>query len=354
MCLINHYTVAFIGDTMSVLIMCVVPMTCKVSIFMPTYNHEQFIAEALESVLSQDYDNIEIVCGDDYSTDKTAEIIRSYADKYPNKMRPIYNSENLGVTKNCNKVLSQCDGEYVVMFSGDDIMMPNKVSRLMQYMNENPDCAVCYHDLEVFDSATNATICLYSDVQRSPGPDVRSLLKVGTAVAGPCLMVRRSAMPEKGYNEAVSTISDWLLAIEIATQGSVGYVNEVLTRYRRHVGNMSNSLNYYHEYFIAIGILRSKYPKISDALTKYEGYLYACFMARYLRERNFDLAFSYAKQSFIRGYKFYLTLPLYLVSLFRVGPLTVVIDYVVSRFFNFLDSWRKRKLIDYKLYQEKR
>ena len=82
-----------------------------VSVSVITYNQEEFIEETLESILNQSYNNIEIIVSDDCSTDRTVQILKNYAKKYPNIVKPILNTENKGITENSNAALSACRGE---------------------------------------------------------------------------------------------------------------------------------------------------------------------------------------------------------------------------------------------------
>lgn len=323
-----------------------------VSVFLPTYNHEKFLPECLESIFAQDYTNLEVVCGDDCSTDNTANIMRQYAKKYSKKFLPIYHKTNLGFVGNFNTILAKCTGKYIVFFSGDDVMLPGKITKLVEFMEANAGHAMCYHDLEVFDSKTNSTVCRYSDIARPPGSQVESMLIPGTIVIGPAIIIRSTAIPTGGFNHSLRVLADWMFMIEVAATGKIGYIDMVLSRYRRHYGNISNKKDHYSEYFIGIAILRSKYPQLTQALTKYEGFIFACFMANSFRSEQLDLAFSYAVESLIRGYKPLLLFPLWLASKFRYGLLKRPIDCIISKIFGWLDAYHKDKTLDYKIYQE--
>jgi glycosyltransferase involved in cell wall biosynthesis len=322
-----------------------------VSVFLPTYNHENFLAECLDSILTQDYENIEIVCGDDCSTDGTKKILKKYAQLYPKKIKAICNKENLGTTRNCNNILRHCTGKYVVFFSGDDIMLPGKISKLICFLEDNPEFVLCYHDIEVFDSETGKKVCNYTDVSRSPSGEVTSLLTPNTFVAGPAFAALRAALPREGYNENIKVISDWLFIIETATRGKIGYIPEVLTRYRRHHNNLSNKLTYYHEYFIALGILKGKYWYLSKAIRLYEGFTYKCFMVNFLKKQEFDNAFICANEAFFRFYSWHLFLPFYIVGCLRKGFLKSPIDKLIHFLFVIAKRMYEAKRVNYKLYQ---
>ncbi|VXC81003.1 glycosyltransferase [Pseudomonas sp. 9Ag] len=211
----------------------------KVSVMMPTYNAESFISEALDSILSQDYSDFQIVVSDDASTDGTASIIRRYKEKFPDKIIAIFNSVNLGVTANCNLALKYCDGDYVSLFAGDDVMLSGKLSRQVALMDSDPECVLCYHPVEIFDSDTNKILYVTNQHRGEDVYSTEDLLLKGGIPGGCSIMVRRSAIPEGGYDERLKTVSDWLLFLEISRKGNLQKVDEVLARYRKHVGGVS-------------------------------------------------------------------------------------------------------------------
>lgn len=210
-----------------------------VSIMMPAYNAENFISQALDSILLQDYPRFQIVVCDDASTDGTADIIRTYQKKYPDKIVAIFNQQNLGVTANCNKALEHCTGEYVSLFAGDDLMLPGKLSRQIELMESDPECVLCYHPVEIFDSDSGKTFFVTNQHRREDVYSTEDLLLKGGIPGGCSIMVRRNAIPEKGYDERLKTVSDWLFFLEISLKGRLRKVDEVLGRYRKHVDGAS-------------------------------------------------------------------------------------------------------------------
>lgn len=100
----------------------------KVSIALTTYNHEEFIAQSLDSILNQKVNfNYEIVIGEDKSKDRTLSIIKTYVSKYPDKIKVLEREGNLGYTKNFDDTMQQCRGEYIAIFDGDDLMKEGKL-----------------------------------------------------------------------------------------------------------------------------------------------------------------------------------------------------------------------------------
>ena len=122
----------------------------KVSVCMITYNHERFIAQAIESVLEQKTTfDFELVIGEDCSTDETGKIVMSYAEKYPDKVRAIFREKNIGATHNFINTLNQCRGQYVALLEGDDYWIdPMKLELQIRVMegNEKEAYCGCFHN----------------------------------------------------------------------------------------------------------------------------------------------------------------------------------------------------------------
>ncbi|MEW6600576.1 MAG: glycosyltransferase family 2 protein, partial [Nitrospirota bacterium] len=151
-----------------------------VSIAVITYNHEKFIAECLDSVLSQDYGNIEIVVADDGSTDGSHTILREYEKKYPGKFILRLSAKNQGITRNTNVALYACSGKYIAWLGGDDLMLPGKLKKQVAYMERHPDCRITYHNLEVFDSETQQRLYYFNNPLNSYQGDVSVVIRRGT------------------------------------------------------------------------------------------------------------------------------------------------------------------------------
>ncbi|WP_339428411.1 MULTISPECIES: glycosyltransferase [unclassified Pseudomonas] len=211
----------------------------KVSVMMPTYNAERYVAAALDSILNQDYDNIQVVVCDDASQDKTAEIISTYCLRYPEKITAVINTENLGVTLNCNKALGLCEGEYISLFAGDDLMLPGKISKQVAVMDCLPDVVLTYHPVEIFDSETNRTIFTTNQHAREDVYSTEDLLLKGGIPGGCSIMIRRDALPKGLYDARLKTVSDWLFFLEVSMGGRLYKIDEVLARYRKHAGGAS-------------------------------------------------------------------------------------------------------------------
>ncbi len=121
----------------------------KVSVCMITYNHENFIEQALESVLKQETDfPVEIVIGEDFSKDRTREICHDYATKYPGVIKLIATEHNVGMQKNFFRTYKECDGKYIAFIEGDDYWTdPLKLQKQINFLESNTDFSACLHNV---------------------------------------------------------------------------------------------------------------------------------------------------------------------------------------------------------------
>ena len=141
-----------------------------VSIHFPTFNHERFVAQAIDSALNQSYENIEICISDDYSTDGTREILRSYAKSHQDVIRVNFQAANVGMVKNLNAALEMCAGKYVCFLTGDDYFYPDKVRRQVQLFERDRTLALVGHLIRTIDSE---------------GTELKSALDLNLAGRGP-------------------------------------------------------------------------------------------------------------------------------------------------------------------------
>lgn len=141
-----------------------------VSICCITYNHEQYIRDCLEGFLMQKTDfPFEVLIHDDASTDHTADIIREYEAKYPDIIKPIYQTENqyskgikVGVTYN----FPRAQGKYIAICEGDDYWIdPMKLQIQFDFMESNPDYSMCFHGAVVKSGETGEELSKFSDIQ---------------------------------------------------------------------------------------------------------------------------------------------------------------------------------------------
>ena len=139
--------------------------TPLVSVCMTTYNHEAYLAQAIESVLAQQTSfGVELVLGDDCSTDSTAAICREYAAKYHGRVRFVTGQRNVGWRANYRRTFEACRGKYVAYLDGDDWWCdPRKLQMQADLMESDPGCGMCYTRASNYWQASDRTEPDHSD-----------------------------------------------------------------------------------------------------------------------------------------------------------------------------------------------
>lgn len=211
-----------------------------VSIECTSYNHEEFIAEALDSMLMQRTNfAYEILVHDDASTDRTAEIIRSYEQKYPEIVKPIYQTENQyskGVLVELFN-LERAKGKYLAICEGDDYWTdPDKLQKQVDYMEAHPECSMCVHAAERVSAVTGKTVSAMRPSHRNKAYTVEEVIEGGGDLFATNSIVysfeKIPKMPEYYLN---ATIGDYPLVICGALSGSIYYMDRNMAAYRVEV-----------------------------------------------------------------------------------------------------------------------
>ncbi|MGH2317087.1 glycosyltransferase family 2 protein [Planococcus sp. SE5232] len=212
----------------------------KVSIECNSYNHENFIAEALDSMLMQKTDfAYEILVHDDASTDRTAEIIRSYEQKYPDIIKPIYQTENQ-YSKDVPFELfngARALGKYTAVCEGDDYWTdPEKLQRQVDYMEAHPECSMCVHAAEKVSAVTKKTVAAIRPSHKDKIYSVEEVIEGGGELfATNSIMYSREKIPEMPEYYLNAPIGDYPLVICGALNGTVYYMDRNMSAYRVEV-----------------------------------------------------------------------------------------------------------------------
>ncbi|KMY29626.1 glycosyl transferase family 2 [Lysinibacillus xylanilyticus] len=208
-----------------------------VSVSCITYNHEKYIADAIDSFLMQKTTfKIEILIHDDASTDNTAKIIREYEKKYPDLIKPIYQSENQyskGVSVESINV-ERAKGKYIAICEGDDYWTdPYKLQKQVDYMENHPECSLCVHGGYVV-SATEKKILMYNRPNKG-----NKLFTVSEVIEGGGSLFLTNSMlypTEFRTNRPAflenAPVGDYPLVINLSLLGTVYCIDEIMSAYR--------------------------------------------------------------------------------------------------------------------------
>lgn len=207
----------------------------KISVIMPAYNAEKYIAEAIDSILAQTYRDFEFIILNDCSKDRTEEIILSYTDP-----RIVYlkNEKNMGVAATLNRGLSVAKGEYIARMDADDISLPMRFEKQVAYLDENPKIAVLGCNVECFEGGK----ILSTGGSSSDPVQMRVDMFFACGLAHPGVMTRRAVIGELGgYDPEFEGLEDYELWCRVQENWQVVSLLEVLLRYRIHGGQVTKN-----------------------------------------------------------------------------------------------------------------
>lgn len=249
----------------------------KVSACIITYNHENFIAEAIEGALSQKLDySYEIVVAEDYSKDKTREIVIDYQKKYPDRIRAILNEKNIGMTPNWVSAVKACRGEYIAVCDGDDCWTnPRKLQIQIDELEKRPGCGASFHP----------ALVKYMDgkeqdyVKSHYGNNIRifdtkkALLVGGSFCPVASLVFHRKVADDllKFDQNLGGANNDYMLGIFGSLRDGLLYVPQCMAVYRFRTAGSWTDRNKSFEKALQHA---SKITKLLDKLNEYLGYKY--------------------------------------------------------------------------------
>ncbi len=204
-----------------------------ISVIMSVYNEEQYLKDAIDSILAQTVTDYELIIVDDCSTDRTQEILAGYQDP---RIRVLYNEENCGLTVNLNRALDAAKGRFIARMDGDDIAHPDRFEKELEYLNQHPELKLISCRTKTFGNEQ-----LQSDIMGEP-EYLRCRMLVRPVLAHPGFMVRGEVFRELGYryDESFRQAQDYELAARLTRKYSIGICPEVLLEYRAHEGQVSS------------------------------------------------------------------------------------------------------------------
>ncbi len=202
--------------------------TPLVSIVIPAYNHADFLRECVESVLGQNYSNIELIVIDDGSTDTTANILASYGDRFQWQSQ-----SNMGQSATLNKGWAMAKGDIFGYLSADDVLRPEAVSQAVTAMICRPEIVATYCDFDLIDSSSRS-------VRRvaTPNFDVKDLVLNLICQPGPGAFFRRGAFLDAGpWDSNLRQNPDLDFWLRLSLYGNFQRIPVVLAGFRVHEGS---------------------------------------------------------------------------------------------------------------------
>jgi len=205
---------------------------------MNCYNGEKFLRPAIDSVFAQTYQDWEIIFWDNASTDKSAEIAKSYGEK----VKYYKNEKTSTLAAARNKAFEIAKGEFIAILDVDDLWMPTKLEKQVALMESDQTLGFSYSDTMYFNEKGDI-FNVFSSCSPKRGHIFGSLLEsVQGYMSSEAIMFRRSILKEFSpiFNEKFHAATDYDLLLRLAYKYKVDYVNEVLSKWRDHSGSSTS------------------------------------------------------------------------------------------------------------------
>lgn len=226
-------------------------MKPKVDILLATYNASDFITEQLQSILNQTYQNFEIIIRDDCSKDRTIELIEQFQTKYPNKIKLIKGTQNLGALGNFSALCHESTANYIMFSDNDDVWLPTKIENSLKqllineslYGSEKP--LLVHTDLKVVDRKLNILDHSFWNYSRiDPHAISINRLLIQNVVTGCTAIINKSLLKLAVPIPKEALMHDWWIALVASAFGHIDVIPQASILYRQHGKNVIGAKNW--------------------------------------------------------------------------------------------------------------
>lgn len=243
----------------------------KVSVLIPSYNHAKFIGEAIQSVLSQRFQDFEIIIKDDGSSDNSLEVIRSFTDP---RIRLEVNEYNLWSGTH-NDIIRLAKGEYLALLNSDDVWMFDKLEKQVKFLDENPLYGAVFSDAQAisecgnnFNDANHFYHSIFKQPNRTRIEWLKYFFEVGNCICHPSMLIRADVYKDIGlYNQLMGALPDMDMWVRLCSKYDIYIYPEKLIKFRILNGeknasgnNVPNILRGHYDY----GKLFDSFAKLQD------------------------------------------------------------------------------------------
>lgn len=269
-----------------------------VSVRILTYNHEKYIAQCIEGIVSQKTNfPFEIIIGEDCSTDATRQICRNYKEKYPDIINLIENERNLGVVANGERTIAAYRGKYIAWCDGDDYWIDDyKLQKQIDILERNPNIAVCFHPVKIIYEESNQKPIISNPQQKQISTIYD--LAFGNFMHSPSVVFRHGLFDTNLDILKTIPARDYAVHLLNASKGDIFFINDVMAVYREHPKSAWTSktlqdrhLGHINTLDMMTGLFNSQIDDIFtfvkatyyfDLFTKLKNYSYASEVKQYL------------------------------------------------------------------------
>ena len=224
-----------------------------VSIVIPCFNHAEYIEASIRSVMEHDYDNLEVIVVNDGSTDNSLDIIKSLQKEYSFQ---VIDQENGGATAAVNAGFNLSTGTYFTSFDSDDIMLPGRIKKQVEYLESRPEVGGCGANFTYIDSDGNPMPG--APFKKAASYEFDDIFTRNKGLGGPTSLFKRQAIIDAGGYDINNKIQDLSIELQIAHAGyKLDVIEDIVTLYRKHDRNSSSDYKGNFPYFL---MAINKYP----------------------------------------------------------------------------------------------
>ncbi|MEG4086299.1 glycosyltransferase, partial [Microcoleus sp. POL10_C6] len=219
----------------------------RVSVIMASYNHEKYVAETIQSVLSQTYQDFEFIITDDGSPDGTVEVIKKFADS---RIKLFCFSKNQGACVAMNNCIKEAKGEYIAVINSDDAWMPDKLEKQVKFLDEHPENGAVFTYAQFIDDYGNDLGYdhhynrIFIQPNRTRFEWLRLFFEFGNCLCHPSILIRKQCYNEVGfYDERFAQLPDFDFWIRLCMKYNIFIMPENLVKFRlwQSQGNASGN-----------------------------------------------------------------------------------------------------------------
>lgn len=257
----------------------------QVSVCVVTYNQEKYIAECIESLVTQQTSfKFEIIVGEDCSTDATREIVQRYVEKYPDLIFPLFYKENVGPVENIKQVYKKAKGKYIAHIDGDDMALPGKLQKQFEVLEQNAEFSICSHN--VFAVSEKGEVINNFWLHKEGVYNFEAYLKEMPFFVHSSKFFLKEHLDVFLVNMGNNTF-DFEIHFLSIKKGSVFHLNEKLGMYRLNVGVTKNNRIKYHIYKSKINIYEQAFDFFTDKYFLKKIYIKECLKLLKFFIKNF-------------------------------------------------------------------
>jgi len=316
----------------------------KVSVFLITYNHEKYVAKAIESVIAQKVNfDFELIIGEDFSTDNTRAICEQYANKYPALIKLLPSGRNYGMMANARRILQICTGEYIAMCEGDDYWTDVlKLQKQVDFLDANPDFSICFSETEIIDELEwNLPEEQFYPKREKDTFTIEDFILSSMSIIPTATMLFRNLLPNPlpAFWEDASG-GDIIIQLLIGDKGKARFMAEKMAVYRNHAGGITKSER--------MQLDENKEPVLKETLkciNEYLGFKYdKVFRVRFFEMSRMQLIYGARNKKGVERIKHYFKrMPDYIKYSDKINFKELIYYHFVLFFPSFLKLLKRKK-----------